>query len=65
MTVVNAILVLLRRAARHFTTARSGSVAIIFALVLIPLLGFVGVAIDYSRASSVKARCRRRSIPPR
>jgi len=32
-----------------------GNVAIIFALALIPLLAFVGLAIDYSRANSLKA----------
>ena len=34
---------------------RRGNVAITFALALIPLLAFVGVAIDYSRANAVKA----------
>ena len=34
---------------------RGGDVAIIFALALIPLLAFIGVAIDYSRANAVRA----------
>ena len=34
---------------------RRGDVAIIFALALIPLIAFIGVAIDYSRANAVKA----------
>ncbi|HVZ54419.1 MAG TPA: pilus assembly protein [Pseudolabrys sp.] len=42
-------------ARRFFFAAQEGQVAIIFALVLIPLIGFVGAAIDYSRANSVKA----------
>jgi Flp pilus assembly protein TadG len=34
---------------------RNGNVAIIFALSLLPIFGLIGAAIDYSRASSVKA----------
>ena len=39
----------------RFRRARDGNVAITFALALIPLLAFVGAAIDFSRANSVKA----------
>ena len=45
----------LRRATRRFTAARRANVAIIFALTLIPILTFVGAAIDYSRANALKA----------
>ena len=45
----------LRRALRDFGVARSGNVAITFALATLPLVGFVGAAIDYSRANNVKA----------
>ncbi|HEV2630605.1 MAG TPA: TadE/TadG family type IV pilus assembly protein [Pseudolabrys sp.] len=45
----------LRRAVRDFSVARSGNVAIIFAIATLPLAGFVGAAIDYSRANAVKA----------
>ena len=45
----------LRRAARDFRAARSGNVAITFAIATVPLVGFVGAAIDYSRANAVKA----------
>ena len=38
-----------------FRTARGGNVAITFALATLPILGFVGAAVDYSRANSVKA----------
>jgi len=38
-----------------FRRAQSGNVAIIFALSSLPILGFVGSAIDYSRASSARA----------
>ena len=43
------------RALRDFGVARSGNVAIIFAISTLPLAGFVGAAIDYSRANNVKA----------
>jgi Flp pilus assembly protein TadG len=38
-----------------FRRASSGNVAITFALATIPIIGFVGSAIDYSRASSTRA----------
>jgi Flp pilus assembly protein TadG len=39
----------------RFCVAREGNVLITFALALVPLMGFVGVAVDYSRANSAKA----------
>jgi Flp pilus assembly protein TadG len=42
------------RAVREFGAAPSGNVAIIFALALIPIIGFVGMAVDFSRANAVK-----------
>ncbi len=36
-------------------TANGGNVTITFALATIPMVGFVGAAVDYSRANSVKA----------
>ena len=44
-----------RNKLRAFRTAQAGNVAIIFALAAIPLIAFVGAAVDYSRANSVKA----------
>jgi Flp pilus assembly protein TadG len=38
-----------------FRIARGGNVAITFAIATLPILGFVGAAVDYSRANSVKA----------
>ena len=35
--------------------ARRGNVAITFALATMPIVGFVGFAVDYSHANSVKA----------
>ena len=39
---------------RRFRSHEGGNVAIIFCLSLIPICGFVGAAIDYSRASSAR-----------
>jgi Flp pilus assembly protein TadG len=39
----------------RFLRDRRGGVAPMFALAIIPLIGFVGAAIDYSRANSIKA----------
>ena len=47
---------LLRNTLRKFRSARAGNVAIIFALATLPIIGGVGVAIDYSRANYVKAK---------
>src|SRR5437773_2136351 len=40
---------------RTFGRARSGNVAITFALLVIPMIGLVGAAIDYSRANSARS----------
>ena len=40
---------------RAFRAAQGGNVLVTFALTIIPIIGFVGVAIDYSRANSAKA----------
>jgi len=41
---------------RAFRWDRRGNVAIIFAFAIFPLLGFVGVAVDYSRANAAKVK---------
>jgi Flp pilus assembly protein TadG len=43
------------RALARFGRSRDGNIALTFALSLIPLLAFVGAAVDYSRANSMKA----------
>jgi Flp pilus assembly protein TadG len=43
------------RAAGGFTGARRGNVAVIFAITLVPVLGLIGAAIDYSRANSARS----------
>ena len=40
--------------ARRFARASGGNVAITFALAALPVIGFVGSAVDYSRANAVK-----------
>jgi Flp pilus assembly protein TadG len=45
----------MRQRLRAFAGARGGNVAITFALAALPMLGFVGAAVDYSHANSVKA----------
>ena len=43
-----------------FFADRRGGVAPMFALGIVPIIGFVGAAVDYSRASSTKAGKRSR-----
>jgi len=45
----------LSRRLADFRTARSGNVAVMFAMTTLPILACVGFAVDYSRANSVKA----------
>jgi Flp pilus assembly protein TadG len=42
-------------AARRFVGAKDGNVAMIFTVALLPLLAFIGAAIDYGRASKARA----------
>ena len=39
---------------RRLKDDESGNVAVIFALALLPLVGLVGAAVDYSHANSIK-----------
>src|SRR5688572_7695222 len=45
----------LRRQLSRFGAAERGNVMITFALALIPMIGLVGAAVDYSRGNSAKA----------
>lgn len=45
----------LRMTLRKFCTGQGGNIIIPFALLLIPIMGAVGAAVDYSRASSDRA----------
>jgi Flp pilus assembly protein TadG len=44
----------LRSATRRFAGANEGNLAVIFAVALVPILTFVGAAIDYSRANAAR-----------
>ena len=41
--------------AKRFARADRGNIATIFAIMILPILGFVGAAIDYSRVSGARA----------
>src|SRR3954468_11678422 len=43
------------RTVRNFRAANGANVTVTFALATVPLVGFVGAAVDYSHANSVKA----------
>jgi Flp pilus assembly protein TadG len=45
----------IRDAARRFAGANDGNIAVIFTLAAIPVIGFVGAAIDYSRVNSARS----------
>jgi Flp pilus assembly protein TadG len=45
----------LRRYLSAFRSAERGNVTVIFALATLPVIGFVGAAVDYSHANSVRA----------
>jgi Flp pilus assembly protein TadG len=49
------VLETLRKSARKFRRAKGGNVMMTFALSLLPMIGFVGAAVDYSRGNSAKA----------
>ena len=42
-------------AARRFAAARDGNVAVLFTLAAIPIVTFVGMAVDYSRANAARS----------
>jgi Flp pilus assembly protein TadG len=44
-----------RSATRRFVRANEGNIAVTFAIALVPILGFVGAAIDYTRANSARS----------
>jgi Flp pilus assembly protein TadG len=44
-----------RRAAARFVAADEGNIAVIFAIALVPILGFIGAAVDYTRANSARS----------
>src|SRR5436305_12173561 len=44
-----------RSAATRCVGADEGNIAVIFAIALVPILGFVGAAIDYTRANAARS----------
>jgi len=44
-----------RRIAKRFRSDDHGNVAMIFAITMVPLFGFIGAAIDYSRANAARS----------
>jgi Flp pilus assembly protein TadG len=55
MSVTAIIFNRLRTAARRFAGADQGNIAVIFALASVPIVSFVGAAIDYSRVNSARS----------
>src|SRR3979490_2952842 len=45
----------IRAAANHFAKANQGNIAVIFAIALVPLLSFIGAALDYSRLNHARS----------
>ena len=45
----------LRSKLKRFAKCERGNVLMTFTLAIIPMIGFVGAAVDYSRANSAKA----------
>ena len=50
-----AILNHIRAATRRFFSAKEGNIAVIFAIAAVPVISFVGAAIDYTRANSARS----------
>jgi Flp pilus assembly protein TadG len=45
----------LRGSATRFVAAKDGNIAVIFAIALLPLISFVGAAVDYTRANAARS----------
>lgn len=45
----------IRAAVRRYATSTNGNVAVMFTLAILPILAFVGVAIDYTRANNARS----------
>ncbi|MBU2532437.1 MAG: pilus assembly protein, partial [Alphaproteobacteria bacterium] len=40
----------------YFSNDKRGSIAIVFAFIAVPIVGFVGMAVDYGHALNIKSR---------
>jgi Flp pilus assembly protein TadG len=45
----------IRKAANRFVSADQGNIAVMFAIVCVPLISFVGAAVDYSRLNAARS----------
>jgi Flp pilus assembly protein TadG len=43
-----------RRTCEQFGLSESGNIAMIFAITLVPIIGFIGAAVDYTRANAAR-----------
>jgi len=50
------LLQMLRARWKAFASSRDGNVAVIFTLAVLPIAGFIGAAVDYSRANAVRVQ---------
>ena len=48
--------------ARRFSRDKRGNVAILFGLAIVPLVLFVGLAVDYGRAMTVRGAMSQKSL---
>ena len=53
--MINTVLDRLRSKLKRFAKCERGNILMTFTLAIIPVIGFVGTAVDYSRANSAKA----------
>jgi Flp pilus assembly protein TadG len=51
-----------RRAVSRFPGANQGNIAVLFGFALLPILGFMGAAIDYTRANRARSSMQAASI---
>lgn len=40
---------------QRFGRSQDGNIAVIFAIVMVPMIGFIGAAVDYSRANAARS----------
>lgn len=52
--IENPMLKRLLRAATSFCRSEKGNIAVIFAITMVPMMGFIGAAVDYSRAVNAR-----------
>ena len=45
----------IRTAVRRFAGANEGNIAILFCIAVIPIISFVGAAVDYTRANAARS----------